>query len=53
MHRRRITKWERQDMTQFVLQKKLCYSKEVIEKIKIATSENEITRILRTAREAE
>lgn len=26
--------------------KKLCYSKEVIEKIKIATSENEITRIL-------
>lgn len=33
--------------------KELCYSEEVIEKIKIATSENEITRVLRTAREAQ
>ena len=32
--------------------KELCYSKEVIEKIKVATSESEITRILHTAREA-
>ena len=31
----------------------LCYSKEVIEKIKKAKSESEITRILHTAREAE
>lgn len=33
--------------------KELCYSKEVIEKIKVATTENEITRILHTTREAE
>lgn len=33
--------------------KELCYGKEVIEKIKVAKSESEITRILRTAREAE
>ena len=32
--------------------KQLCYSENVIEKIKNATSESEITRILHTAREA-
>ena len=32
--------------------KQLCYSENVIEKIKNATTENEITRILHTAREA-
>ena len=32
--------------------KQLCYSENVIEKIKAATTENEITRILHTAREA-
>lgn len=31
----------------------LCYSENVIEKIKNATTENEVTRILRTAREEE
>lgn len=31
--------------------KELCYSKKVIEKIKVAKSESEITRILHTARE--
>lgn len=33
--------------------KQLCYSENVIEKIKNATTENEVTRILRTAREEE
>lgn len=33
--------------------KQLCYSENVIEKIKNATTESEITRILRTAREEE
>lgn len=33
--------------------KQLCYSENVINKIKTATSESEITRILRTAREEE
>lgn len=33
--------------------KQLCYNENVIEKIKNATSESEITRILRTAREEE
>lgn len=33
--------------------KELCYKKEVIEKIKAATSESEITRILHDAREEE
>jgi len=33
--------------------KQLCYSENVINKIKNATSENEVTRILRTAREEE
>ncbi len=33
--------------------KQLCYSENVINKIKNATSESEITRILRTAREEE
>ena len=32
--------------------KQLCYSENVINKIKVATSESEITRILHTAREA-
>lgn len=32
--------------------KELCYSKEVIVRIKAATSENEITRILHDAMEA-
>lgn len=32
--------------------KQLCYSETVIEKIKSATTESEITRILHTAREA-
>ena len=32
--------------------KELCYSKEVIEKIKVATTESEVTRILHDAREA-
>lgn len=31
----------------------LCYSKTTINKIKAATTENEVTRILRTAREEE
>lgn len=31
----------------------LCYSETTIEKIKAATSESEITRIMRTAREEE
>jgi hypothetical protein len=31
----------------------LCYSESVINKIKNATTENEVTRILRTAREEE
>lgn len=33
--------------------KQLCYSENVIEKIKNATTENEVTRILHTAREEE
>lgn len=33
--------------------KQLCYSENVINKIKNATTENEVTRILRTAREEE
>ena len=33
--------------------KQLCYSENVINKIKNATSESEITRIMRTAREEE
>lgn len=33
--------------------KQLCYSENVINKIKNATTESEITRILRTAREEE
>lgn len=33
--------------------KQLCYSENVINKIKAATSESEITRILHTAREEE
>lgn len=33
--------------------KQLCYSENVIEKIKNATTESEITRILHTAREEE
>lgn len=33
--------------------KQLCYSENVINKIKNATSESEVTRILRTAREEE
>lgn len=33
--------------------KQLCYSENVINKIKTATSESEITRILHTAREEE
>lgn len=33
--------------------KQLCYSETTIEKIKNATSESEITRIMRTAREEE
>lgn len=33
--------------------KQLCYSENVINKIKAATTESEITRILRTAREEE
>lgn len=33
--------------------KQLCYSESTIEKIKNATSESEITRILHTAREEE
>ena len=33
--------------------KQLCYSENVINKIKNATSESEITRILHTAREEE
>ena len=32
--------------------KQLCYSENVINKIKVATTESEITRILHTAREA-
>ena len=32
--------------------KQLCYSENVINKIKVATSESEITRILHDAREA-
>lgn len=33
--------------------KQLCYSENIIEKIRNATTESEITRILRTAREEE
>lgn len=33
--------------------KQLCYSENTIEKIRNATTESEITRILRTAREEE
>lgn len=33
--------------------KQLCYSETTINKIKNATTENEVTRILRTAREEE
>lgn len=33
--------------------KQFCYSENVINKIKNATTENEVTRILRTAREEE
>ena len=33
--------------------KQLCYSETTIEKIKNATTENEVTRILHTAREEE
>ena len=33
--------------------KQLCYSENVINKLKVATTESEITRILHTAREEE
>ena len=52
MHRRENIKMGKVRYDAIRIAKQLCYSENVIEKIKNATSESEITRILHTAREA-
>ena len=53
MHRRENIKMGKARYDAIRIAKQLCYSENVINKIKNATTENEITRILHTAREEE